>query len=162
MRLYLIRHAEAAPLGSEGISTDEARPLTAAGRAVCCPLAQALCKHGARLDRLFTSPLVRARQTAEGLAQGWVGAPPPVVETDLLVPGTKKRKLMELLHQAQGEAFGLVGHNPDLSELVGWLTGHKRLGVNMAKAGVACIEFDRKPRRGGGMLAWLITPEWAS
>ncbi|MBY0232110.1 MAG: histidine phosphatase family protein [Gemmataceae bacterium] len=160
MRLYLIRHAEAVPLGTEGVSTDEERPLTEAGRASCGPLAKALGRIGVKLDRLFTSPLVRAVQTAEGLVAGWQGEPPPVEETPLLSPGKKKRKLATMLGHAGGEALGLVGHNPDLSELVGWFIGDKGIGVNMEKAGVACLEFERRPARAGGMLVWLITPEW--
>lgn len=160
MRLYLIRHAEAVPLETEGISSDEERPLTAAGRASCGPLAQSLGRLGVKLDRLFTSPLVRAVQTAEELAACWEGEPPPVEETPLLSPGTKKRKLASMLSHAGGDAIGMVGHNPDLSELVGWFIGNKRIGINMEKAGVACIEFERRPARAGGMLVWLITPEW--
>src|SRR5439155_26342392 len=79
MDLFLIRHAEAAPLGSAGVQDDAERPLTRAGRASCKPLAEALQRIGVRLDRVATSPLLRARQTAEELLAHW-GVPLPALD----------------------------------------------------------------------------------
>ncbi len=161
MKLYIIRHAEAVPLETEGVTGDEARYLTPAGHASCGPLAAALQRVGVRLDRLYTSPLVRARQTGAGLLAHWNEPAPTLVETTLLAPGARKRELVDLLNGTGCDALAVVGHNPDLSELVGWLIGDKTLGINMEKAGAALIDFDGRIAKGAGTLEWLVTPAWA-
>ncbi len=160
MHLYVIRHAEAVPLGEQGISEDESRPLTEAGHAQSRVIADSLKKIGVRLDRLLTSPLVRARQTAETMRQHWGEGAPNVLVCDLLAPGAKKRELLERLREQHVDSLGIVGHNPDLSELVGWFIGDKRIGINLEKAGLACLEFDGMPGKGSAHLAWLVTPLW--
>ena len=156
MHLYLIRHAEAVPLGEQGIQDDEQRPLTPKGEAEAETLAQAIGRLGVRLDALLSSPLVRAKQTAQRLATKAAR----LKECPSLAPGHKKRELLEHLHGVKGDAVALVGHNPDLSELVGWFIGDKAAGIDLDKSGVACIAFEGKPTKGGGVLVWLVTPEW--
>ena len=158
MHLVLIRHADAVPLGEQGIRHDEERPLTPKGVAQSEALARALGHLGVRLDALLTSPLVRARQTAERLATGSVRPK----ECPSLAPGHKKREVLEHVREIKGDAIGLVGHNPDLSELVGWFIGDKNAGIDLDKSGVACVAFDGKPAKGGGVLVWLCTPEWSA
>ena len=158
MQLYLIRHAEAVPLGEQGIQDDEQRPLTPHGEEQCQSLARALQRLGVRADVLLVSPLVRARQSAERLISGSVR----VKECEVLAPGGRKRDILEQVRETKANAVGLVGHNPDLSELVGWFIGDKNAGIDLEKAGVACITFDGKPAKGGGVLAWLITPQWSA
>ncbi|MFO0842047.1 MAG: phosphohistidine phosphatase SixA [Gemmataceae bacterium] len=158
MHLYAIRHADAVPLGERGIRRDEDRPLTEAGHAQSRTLAVALKKLGVKLDRLLTSPLVRARETAEGVRKHWGGAAPQIVACDLLAPGAKKRELLERLREQHVDSLAIVGHNPDLSELVGWFLGDKRAGISLEKAGLACVEFEAIPGKGSGHLAWLLTP----
>jgi phosphohistidine phosphatase len=160
MRLYVIRHAEAAPHGQEGIERDEDRPLTAAGQEQSRRVGQALRARGVKLDQMLTSPLLRAKQTADGIVAGWGDEPPPLKECEYLAPGNKKKKLMRELLAVGGEAVAVVGHNPDLTELIGWLIGEKAATVSLAKAGLACIEFEGSPCKECGVLTWLVTPEW--
>jgi phosphohistidine phosphatase len=160
MRLYVIRHAEAAPQGAGGVERDEDRPLTAGGLEQSRRVAKALKAHGVKLDKLLSSPLLRAKQTAEGVAAGWGDGAPAVEECEHLAPGNKKKKLIRDLLAAGGDAVAVVGHNPDLMELIGWLIGEKGAGVALEKAGVACIEFEGSPCKECGVLAWLVTPEW--
>src|SRR5262245_39698190 len=136
MELYLFRHAEAVPLGQDGISDDEARPLTDAGRADARAVAEALQHHGVRLDKLVTSPLLRARQTAEAARDAWAPPSPEVVVCEDLAPGGKRRKLTRFLCELGVESVALFGHNPDLSVYLAWLIGAKKAGVELAKAGV--------------------------
>src|SRR5262245_1584012 len=94
MNLYLIRHAEAVPLGVDGISDDEDRPLTEMGKQQCRAVALALRQLGVRLEKLRTSPLVRARQTAEEMLLHFNDRLIDLGNCAELAPGRKKRKLL--------------------------------------------------------------------
>jgi phosphohistidine phosphatase len=159
MDLYIIRHAEAVALGDNGIRTDTERPLTALGRAQAKALAVALQEHDVQLDKLYTSPLVRARETAAGIVENWNGTAPAVDTCDVLAPGGKAKKLASFLRDADAHAIGLVGHQPDLAEHLAWLIGSKKANINLEKAGIAALRCG-EPRKGGAMLLWLVTPEW--
>src|SRR5947209_20193638 len=97
MDLYLIRHGEAQPPGEGGIADDEARPLTALGQAQLPPLAGALQRLGVHLDKVVSSPLLRARQTAEGMLRHWTGPAPELPVCEAAGPGGKRRKLTRFL-----------------------------------------------------------------
>jgi phosphohistidine phosphatase len=160
MHLYVIRHAEAAPQGQDGIERDEDRPLTPGGQEQARRLAHALRGRGVKLDKLLTSPLLRAKQTAETVIASWGDGAPPLEECAALAPGGKKKKLLRELLAAGSEAVGVVGHNPDLGVLIGWLIGEKEVNLALAKAGVACIAFEGSPCKECGTLAWMVTPAW--
>jgi phosphohistidine phosphatase len=160
MKLYVIRHAEAVLLETEGVSSDEERYLTPAGQASLPPLARTMRRIGATFARILTSPLVRAKQTAEGIVAHWGGKAPPLSETPLLAPGAKKQDLLAHLRELGEESVAVVGHNPDLSELVGWLIGDKDVNISLKKSGVALVEFKEEVDKGTGRLTWLITPAW--
>lgn len=160
MELYLIRHADAQPLGEGGNEDDAERPLTAAGHAQCPPLAAALLRHGVHLEHLVTSPLIRARETAEGLLQGLGVSKPELHTCDHLAPGGKRRKLTRFLRGLSAQSVGIVGHRPDLNLYLGWLIGSRQVRIDMAKGGVACVHFDEEIDKGAGVLMWLITQRW--
>ena len=71
MELYVIRHAEAVALGERGVTEDAERPLTKQGQRQAQALGTGLPGVGVQLELVLTSPLVRARQTADGLAKQW-------------------------------------------------------------------------------------------
>jgi phosphohistidine phosphatase len=160
MDLYLIRHADAQPLGVGGIQNDAERPLTPEGQKQCGPLAAALERQGIRLQAIVTSPLLRARQTAEGLRKGLAAPMPELHSCDHLAPGGRRRKLTRFLRGIGAESVAVVGHMPDLSLYLGWLIGSRKVQIDMAKAGIACIHFEDEPDKGDGTLAWLVTPPW--
>jgi phosphohistidine phosphatase len=160
MELYLIRHADAVTLGEGGVVDDASRPLTPTGEAQARQLAEGLTRRGIRFDIILTSPLVRARQTAEGLVAHLEKPAPEVRVTDELAPGGKRRKLARILKNLGKESIALVGHQPDLGEFAGWLIGSKKTQIAMAKAGVARIHVEAEPGKGEGQLIWLVTLDW--
>jgi phosphohistidine phosphatase len=160
MDLYLIRHADAVPVGEQGITDDFDRPLSAKGQRETQGLAAALSRRGVRLDKMVTSPLLRARQTAEGLIGAWASPTLELCVCEDLAPAGKRRRMARFLRKLGGDSFALVGHQPDLGELAGWLIGSRSARVEMAKAGVAYIACDDQPGKGGGALVWLTTPAW--
>jgi len=158
--LYLIRHADALPVGEHGITDDADRPMSEQGTSQTRLLAAALNRQGIRLELVLTSPLLRARQTAEGMALHWSGQQPVVRACERLAPGLKAGKLARYLRELSAGAVALVGHQPDLGTLAAWLVGSKKAQIDIAKAGVACISSENEIRKGAGTLTWLVTPQW--
>jgi phosphohistidine phosphatase len=162
MDLYIIRHAEAQPLGEDGIEDDADRPLTEAGHAQCGPLAAALQRQGVHVERIVTSPLLRARQTAEGLLKNLAPPTPELHTCDHLAPDGKRRKLTRFLVGLSAQSVAIVGHMPDLGIYAGWLIGSKLAHIEIAKAGVAFIRFKNEPDKNAGELHWLVSPDWCT
>jgi len=159
VELYLIRHAHAVRLGEEGANDDAERPLSDKGQEQSRTLGTLLQKRGIVFDRLLTSPLLRARQTAEAIAQMF-DTPPEIQETRHLSPDARFKKVARFLLALEGERIGLVGHAPDLGRWAGFLIGSKKAQIDMPKAGVAFIQCPENPGKGLGMLEWLIGPDW--
>jgi phosphohistidine phosphatase len=155
MDLYLIRHAEAEPKDPSA-KPDAERELTAAGQEQAKALAAALLGKEVGFDVVVSSPLVRARQTAEALqvlAEATEVSP-------LLSPGTKARKVARYLRSLGKQRVALVGHDPDLSELAGWLIGSRKARIEIAKGGAAFVSCEGDADKGAGTLHWMLAPEW--
>jgi phosphohistidine phosphatase len=157
MNLYLIRHADAGQ-HKQDPAEDAERPLTAAGRAQMKNVAKGLLAWDVHFDAVVSSPLLRARQTAEELLRNWSEPTPELRVCEEVAPGGKRRLLARFLREQGGEALAVVGHEPDLSAFAAWLIGSKKARLVLEKAGVACITCEDKPRKGAGSLAWLVTP----
>jgi len=158
--LYLIRHADAVPLGEQGITEDADRPLTDEGQAQARSVAAALRKHDVSLKLIVTSPLRRARQTADAMLRDWPAPLPELLVSDELAPGGKRRKLARFLNTWSVDAAALVGHQPGIDELAGWLIGSRKASLCLAKAAVARICCASEIEKGCGTLTWLVPPEW--
>lgn len=114
MRLFLVRHAEAAPG-----EPDALRPLTPAGQASARKLAKQLAAE--QPDAVLCSPLLRARETADQIARtAGLSAEPD----ERLAPGATADDLREAI-EGRGETVVAVGHQPDCSEILLSLTGEK-------------------------------------
>jgi phosphohistidine phosphatase len=127
MRLVLVRHAEAAPG-----SPDELRTLTDEGRAQARSLGERLRAEGIRPDAVVTSPLLRARQTADALG---LGEPE---EDDRLAPGMTAEAVRAVVAE-HGDTVLVVGHQPDCSKVAGALTGGEE--PPFPPAGVVMIDL---------------------
>jgi len=159
VELYFLRHGKAVELGEPGAIDDFSRALTDKGIKEMEAESDALAALGVKLDAIFTSPLERAKQTAEIVARR-LGMKKRLTETELLGPGCNLERLRKLLAtQADGKSIMLVGHEPDFSRLVGNLIGRNGACVEMKKGGLAVIETDAALRAGGGMLTWLVPPK---
>jgi phosphohistidine phosphatase SixA len=113
-------------------------------------------------DAVVTSPLLRARQTAQELMPPSGPDAPSAgpAECEFLAPGGRRRKLARYLEELDKESVALVGHRPDIDELAGWLIGYRKAGIGLAKGAAALIDCDGAPGKGSGTLRWLLTPEW--
>jgi phosphohistidine phosphatase len=158
--LYVIRHADALALGERGITEDSDRPLSEVGEAQAQAVGKGLQAKGIRPALMVTSPLVRARQTAEGVQRQFTGERLAIEVADELAPGGRVKRLAKYLRGLTAESVALVGHQPDLGEWTAWLIGSKKAQIDLAKAGVALVSCPEEIRRGGGTLVWLVTPDW--
>lgn len=156
MRVYFLRHGIAFER-SEWKGGDTERPLTNDGIGKIRNTAKTLVHLDLGLDAIISSPLVRARQTADIVAQE-LGLNAKLSEDKRLAPGFNESQLHVVLRDhARAGAVMLVGHEPDLSETIGTLIGGGRIA--MKKGGLALVELpDAQSRR--GELLWLLTPKW--
>jgi phosphohistidine phosphatase len=150
-QLWLLRHADAEPHGAR---PDSERRLTARGEQQARLAGLAVTRWEVGFDAVLFSPRVRAQQTAELAAEGW---------------GEQQRAALQL-HAPLGGGFDaaqaldalagipvdgrlmLVGHEPDLSQTVGELTGAR---IDLKKCGLAVVRLEGAA---GGELTLLLRP----
>jgi len=155
--LYLVRHAVAAERGDDW-PDDTKRPLTANGVSRFREVVEGLVWFGVGIDEIYSSPLVRARQTADLLSAG-IDERPPVRILDELTPGhDAARVLAELGKRVKRRRVALVGHEPDLGELAAALLGAQR-ALPFRKGGVCRIDVDRLGAAAVGTLIWFLPPK---
>ena len=151
--LYIIRHAWAEDQGP-GID-DHARRLTKKGRKRFAALMKKLRKAGMQVDVIATSPLVRAFETAELVAEAFDDVP-PVQVVDALAPASNWPALVEWTTQQNEARVAWVGHMPCVGRLVGLTIGDGSASIRMQKGAVASIRLDDGPGH-PGELEWLAT-----
>jgi phosphohistidine phosphatase len=155
-QLFLLRHADAGdPEAWSG--DDAARPLSAKGREQAERLATFL--HGVRLavDAVISSPKVRARETAEIVADG-IGQAGKVRIDDRLGGGVRPATVDDVVRDAGSpQRVVIVGHDPDFSELLSTLVGARDL--TMKKGAMARVDVRGRFGDADGTLRWLVPPE---
>lgn len=159
MLIYLVRHAIAA-VRAPGILNDGARELTPEGIKKMRRHAAALVTLGAQIDEVWTSPLVRARQTAELLAAGLQPAPPIKTLTSLEPGGDFESLRLRLSQNKRLSAVALVGHEPFMGEFTSYLLGAgPGVAFRYKKGGIGLVEIDDFSPPLRGELSWLMAPK---
>ncbi len=154
--LYLIRHGLAEERG-DAWPDDAKRPLTDEGMSRLRKQVRGLARLGVSVDLILTSPLVRARQTAEIVAGG-LHPQPHVTTLDSLTPeGSCADVIADLGKHARRSRLALVGHEPGIGELAARLIG-SRHRLPFKKGAICCIEIDSLPPAGPGDLCWFLPP----
>ncbi len=154
--MYLVRHGIAAERG-DAYPDDAVRPLIPEGKARLRQIATGLRQMGVEWDEVLTSPLVRALQTAQILAEAF-DPPPPVTVTDALALGGRTDAVFsELARRRTVKSVALVGHMPGMGILAAQLIGASR-ELDFKKGAVACITLERGPAAGAGRLLWFAPP----
>jgi len=160
LELYLIRHAVAALRGPD-YPDDAERPLTPEGVARWRRSAAGLREMGVAVDVVLSSPLVRARETAEILA-ATLKPKPRLTVAEALAPGRKPAEALALIARYAAAPRGasrlaLVGHEPDLGELAARLLG-ARGQIEFKKGAVCRLDVDRAMPAGPATLRWFLPP----
>jgi phosphohistidine phosphatase len=155
MLCYFLRHGPAGDAATwEGSDFD--RPLTADGKKRIAQEAKTIAGLGLELDVIITSPLVRARQTAEIVAKE-LDIRDALHLDERVGLGFSATELAAILHDyATAQHVMLVGHEPSMSATVGELIGGG--DVDFKKGALACVEVAHEsPLR--GRLMWLASPK---
>lgn len=160
MLVYIVRHAIAVARESLTVVDDAARELTDKGIERMRQNVAALKTLDVRIDAIWSSPLLRARQTADLLVDlpSFKG---DVRIVEALAPGGDLPGLVAELGRFQGDGgVAVVGHEPDLGELATLLvSGRSEYAVRFKKGGVACVDVEDGTEPLRGELAWLLTPK---
>ena len=161
MNIYILRHGIAVEHGSPDFEKDADRPLTPEGEKQLRKSARAMKRMKLEFDLILSSPLVRARQTAEIVA-GEMKARKRLEISDALTPGGDVEALVRQLNEREPAPEGvlLVGHEPYLSRLISWLTsGGENTAVDFKKGGLCKLETGQLRAGKCAALAWLLTPK---
>ena len=146
--LFLFRHGLADWPNWRG--DDDDRPLTDEGKTETHEVATFLAKLGVKPQKIITSPLPRASQTADIAVEHLHML---LKTSECLAKGFGIRELKELLSGDKIDIVMLVGHEPDFSRVIKKLTGGD---VKLKKSGVARVRLDRDKMK--GQLLWLLSP----
>jgi phosphohistidine phosphatase SixA len=157
MKLYILRHGEAAEHGDPRYKETD-RPLVEKGVQRTQQLARFLREKDITFDRIFSSPLTRAWQTAEIVGEKMRKA---VERTDALAPDGNMRSLVESIDAIRPvpDAILLVGHEPYLSGLISLLCiGGPDLPIRLKKGSLVRLETKQLICGRCATLEWLLTP----
>jgi phosphohistidine phosphatase len=154
MDLLVIRHGLAEPRGDDG--SDASRRLTEDGRRKLRRGARGLHNLVPELDALVASPLLRAVETAEIVAEAYAGL--EIEQTSLLEPEREPKELADWLAQRPEKTLAIVGHEPLLSYAVTWLLSGLRTSLlDLEKGGACLLSFPDEFGAGRARLVFALT-----
>lgn len=160
MQLLLIRHAIAVDLPPGSTTSDAQRPLTREGVRRFRAAARGLQRLGLVPDLIFSSPYVRARETAE-LLQAIAEEPPPLHLTEALLPDASLTLPTQLLKQKDSATVALVGHTPHLERLVAHILAPQapeQVRLELKKGSCVVVELSGAPDLMHARLTALLPP----
>jgi phosphohistidine phosphatase len=158
MILYIVRHSDAVASGTPGVPEDD-RPLTEKGIKKMREVARGLLAVDVKPELILSSPLPRARRTAEIIVEE-MGGGIPLKMTDALGPsGSRSALYRELRADRKLTALMIVGHQPALGEIAGEIAwGSAEHYLELKKGGTCALEVGRLDPTPSGTLLWLLTP----
>jgi phosphohistidine phosphatase len=151
LKLLLLRHALAADRAAFAATgkDDRLRPLTDDGRKKMRKIGEALAGLLPEISLIATSPYLRALESAEILARACPDRPVLSELAELAPAGAAAPLLKFLQTQKSLPLVAFVGHEPNLSQLAGWLlAGKERSFLELRKGGACLLEFTGRSRRG--------------
>jgi phosphohistidine phosphatase len=164
MNLFILRHGLASDPGEDGLPknlSDAQRPLSAKGKQKLWTITEAMRAQDLKFNVVLSSPLLRARQSAQIVTEA-LELRRKLVLTDHLAPGGSPRQLLAELNElgARAKNILLVGHEPYLTKLISLLiTGHDTAAIDLRKGSLAKLEVQHLGYGRCATLAWLLTPK---
>jgi len=162
IRVYLVRHGIALDPADRGELADDDRPLTGKGRRRFRRTARAFARLGEPPEFIFTSPLIRAAQTAEILASALRQSEVAVLD-ELRPDGAVGKLLAEVGRRVKDEqSVALVGHDPQMSQLVAALADVPRADqgrIDFRKGAIVRIDVGELPSARPTQPRWWMKPK---
>ena len=157
MDLLILRHGEAGRRSN--LASDFKRSLTVEGKQEIVEIANGLKSLDVKIDYILSSPLLRAKQTAEIVAKS-IKYKSKIEEIDSLKPEGSRLEFYSVLSKFKQDSMVLVvGHEPYLSEMVGEAISQSGCQIDLKKAGLARIRVLKTLPKIRGELRWLLTPK---
>jgi phosphohistidine phosphatase len=160
MNVYVLRHGLAAQRLAIDLKADRSRPLTPKGRKKMVKIAASMKSLGLSFDLILSSPCLRARQTAEIVAEAYHAGKHLELAKELSVEARPEALLQRLFHEhLLPDNLLLVGHEPHLSGFISLLlSGTAHVQLQLKKGGLCKLSIPAlKPGR-RATLEWLLTP----
>jgi phosphohistidine phosphatase len=152
MNLYIIRHGIAEVLAR----TDAERALTKEGLKEVQKVAREVSERARKPERIFVSPYLRAKQTAEPFSERWK------IKAEIapwLMPGAEVSDVLQSLEDCPEESFALIGHMPNLGLVLSALVwGLPPREIALPKGSVALLKT-KSWKPGEAKLKWLLNPD---
>jgi phosphohistidine phosphatase len=162
MNLYILRHAIAEERDPDRFPNDAKRPLTDKGAKRMRRIAEGMRALGLEFDVILSSSYTRAKQTAEIVAAEF-GSPDKLKFSKHLETGDGEKLIDQINTLGTIESVLLVGHEPDLSELISvLLVGDSRLPLTMKKGGLCKLSVGNLKYGQCASLEWLVPPSVAT
>lgn len=158
MKIVLFRHGPAGTRDLLQWPDDDQRPLSAAGKLKTHAAAVGIARLEEDIALILTSPLLRCLQTAELLADLVRLGKGFDVEPSLAPAGSREALVQRLASVGESATVVLVGHEPDLGRLAGWLLFGTGDAIPMRKAGACALDFEGRVQPGIAMLDWFLSP----
>lgn len=156
LKLYVIRHGIAGKSLDNELQ-DEARSLTKKGRDKIKEIAKGMKELAVEFDLVITSPLLRAKESAE-IINDYCGSDHPLIVSDLLRPGSSYEELIKFLNSLKdNENIAIIGHEPFLSGFSSYcLSKSKNPFLTIKKGGALILEMEGAIKPGQCKLSWLM------
>jgi len=159
MNVYLMRHGIAQAKGNPKIPSDDERELTKKGAKKARRAAKGLRTLKIPFDRIITSPLPRARETAEIVAKVFDMEEQVEDAAELKPQASVESLAARLIEYRDCQELLLVGHQPFLGKAASLLLcRNESADIDLKKGGICCIELNELDMKKPGVLRWMLTP----
>jgi phosphohistidine phosphatase len=158
MFLYIVRHGIAIDRTDPHSPPEAERPLTPKGIEKTRAAMLGLRELGIKPDAMFTSPYLRAAQTAEIACEAFGFPREKVRQSASLKPGSNPGDFVKELATVRAREVMCFGHAPHVDQVIAFLTGARAAFTELKKAGVACFQIEAA-HAGKSRLQWILPPK---
>jgi phosphohistidine phosphatase len=158
VRIYILRHGIAEEAARGG--SDAARALTAEGKQKLRTVLERARDAGVRPAIILTSPLKRALETAE-IAAAVLDVKRELMTTNALSPSSTPQRVWNEIRAQHTDRVLIAGHEPLLSQVVGFLLGCPALQLDLKKGALVSLNVETGESGPRGTLKWVLTPKLA-
>lgn len=158
MDLYILRHGKAEPYG-QAYHSDHLRPLTPKGRKRTKLSVKGMKAVDVNVDLIVSSPILRARQTAEIVHEG-LGLKKPIEFSNSLASGSVTGVMSAIQAYYSYDGVMIVGHEPTLSELISTMSsGMYHVAFNLKPGGLCKLRVDTARIAQSATIEWFVSPK---